>query len=251
MSRGRRILFVTGLHRSGTTLVHSILRNHPDCSGFINTGAGEDEGQHLQDVVPIAGKFGGAGKFGFDERSHMDEDSELCTEESATRIWNSWSPHWDLTREILLEKSPPTLVRTRYFQKLFPNAEFLIVVRHPIAVSMATQKWSRTTPVELLKHWIVSHLRFEKDSQRLKRVLIVRYEDVVSRTNETFAEIFEFFGLKSHDVESPTRGGLNRYYDTLWEDYLANAPDALEQYRAIVPVLSPLALRYRYGTKTY
>jgi len=46
-----RIVFVAGLHRSGTSLVHRCLAAHPDVSGFADTGVPEDEGQHLQTVA--------------------------------------------------------------------------------------------------------------------------------------------------------------------------------------------------------
>lgn len=49
-----------GLHRSGTTLLFRMLREHPEISGFANNpdanewlGA-EDEGQYLQSVYPPA-----------------------------------------------------------------------------------------------------------------------------------------------------------------------------------------------------
>ena len=46
------LVFVGGLHRSGTSLVHRCLASHPAVSGFSDTGVPEDEGQHLQTVYP-------------------------------------------------------------------------------------------------------------------------------------------------------------------------------------------------------
>ena len=46
------LVFVGGLHRSGTSLVHRCLALHPAVSGFSGTGVPEDEGQHLQTVYP-------------------------------------------------------------------------------------------------------------------------------------------------------------------------------------------------------
>jgi hypothetical protein len=47
---GERLVFIGGLHRSGTSIVHRCLSDHPDVSGFQSTGVWEDEGQHLQSV---------------------------------------------------------------------------------------------------------------------------------------------------------------------------------------------------------
>ena len=50
---GRRYVFVCGLHRSGTSLITRSLMDHPEVSGFRDTGAIEDEGQFLQTVLPL------------------------------------------------------------------------------------------------------------------------------------------------------------------------------------------------------
>jgi len=50
----RQYVFIAGLHRSGTSVLARCLREHPQISGFRNTGVPEDEGQHLQDVYPAA-----------------------------------------------------------------------------------------------------------------------------------------------------------------------------------------------------
>ena len=79
----RRILFIGGLHRSGTSILHRIMRVHPDISGFTDTGVPEDEGQHLQTLFPVGMAFGGPGRFGFDPRAYMDESHPLATREAA------------------------------------------------------------------------------------------------------------------------------------------------------------------------
>ena len=46
------------------------------------------------------------------------------------------------------------MLMTRFLQATFPGqARFVLVVRHPVAVACATQKWSATRPHELLRHW--------------------------------------------------------------------------------------------------
>ena len=58
-----RHLFICGLHRSGTSPLHRLLRAQPGVSGMADPRAKEDEGQYLQQAVPIGEAFGGPGQF--------------------------------------------------------------------------------------------------------------------------------------------------------------------------------------------
>jgi len=74
-----RLVFLAGLHRSGTTLLARLLAAHPEISGFSETGVPADEGQHLQGVYPAAREYGGPGRFGFAPESHVTETSPLVS----------------------------------------------------------------------------------------------------------------------------------------------------------------------------
>src|ERR1700691_2539156 len=81
IAESHHFVFLGGLHRSGTTLLFRMLREHPEISGFENNKvkeewlAPEDEGQFLQTVYPPAVFFGGPGKFAFAPEAHMTEES--------------------------------------------------------------------------------------------------------------------------------------------------------------------------------
>src|SRR3954453_22034341 len=133
-----QLLFVGGLHRSGTTPLARALSAHPDISGFSDTGVPEDEGQHLQDGYRPAYALGGPGLFARNKAAHLTETSDLATEQSAARLWKSWAPYWDLSRRVLVEKSASNVVMTRFLQKIVPEAAFLVVIRHPVVVTLST-----------------------------------------------------------------------------------------------------------------
>lgn len=213
-----RLVFVAGLHRSGTTPLSSLLAAHPEISGFHATGVKEDEGQHLQDVYPAAREFGGAGRFAMDPRSHLTEESELVTEDNARRLVAQWISHWDLDRRLLLEKSPPNLVRTRFLQALFPDARFVVVVRHPVVVALSTQKWAGPLAglAPLLEHWIRAHEAFLTDVEHLRNVHVVKYERLVDDPAGTLAGVAEFLGLSRTIDPGALDGHRSDAYVSRW-----------------------------------
>ena len=214
----RKFIFLAGLHRSGTSLLHEIIREHPKISGFSETGVPEDEGQHLQSVYEPAKSFGGPGKFAFDHRSYMNESHSLATEESAKAIFKQWSRHYDLSREYLIEKSPPNIIRTRFLQKLYPDCKIVVILRHPIAVSYATKKWSKTSIKSLLEHSLLAYESFLKDMKALNSVYILRYEEFVLEPQKVVDEVYGFLGLRSNKISNDVRCNVNEKYFLMWEN---------------------------------
>lgn len=216
-------IFVAGLHRSGTSIIFKTLRDHPEISGFEKTRVPEDEGQHLQTVFATAKEYGGAGRFGFDPASHLDETSPLATEENAKKLFSQWSPYWDLSQPCLLEKSPPNLVRTRFFQALFPNSYFVVLTRHPAAMAFAEQKYKRDLTIRhLLEHWFVTHERFDADRAHLRRVRVVKYEDFVAAPAETLAPIFSDLGIGQVPPSRKVLSTVNEKYLGQWHSFRRN-----------------------------
>ena len=192
----QRLVFVGGLHRSGTSLLAQLIADHPDASGLAATGVPEDEGQHVQDVYPPGGSYGGPGRFARSPAAHLTETSVLALPENATRLRASWDPYWDLSKSVLVEKSPPNLIMGRYLQTLFPDAALIFMVRHPVAVTLATLKWRpRTTLPRLMQHWFRAHEIAREDLPSLRKVYVVSYEHLMHHTEQTLAGVQNFLGL--------------------------------------------------------
>jgi hypothetical protein len=216
---GHQLVFLAGLHRSGTTLLARLLAAHPQVSGFSGSGAPADEGQHLQSVYPSDHEHGRPGRFGFAPEMHLTESSPLVSEQSAATLFEEWSPHWDLSRPLLLEKSPPNLLKTRFLQALFPNSAFVVLVRHPIPVSLATARWRRTRRYHrLLEHWLRCHALFEADRDQLERVYVTQYEQLVREPEAVLQGIFEFLELEPIAPNEPVEQGANEGYFAQWQE---------------------------------
>lgn len=214
-------VFVGGLHRSGTSLVSRAIASHPEVSAFADTGVPEDEGQHLQSVFPPAIRFGGPGKFSFARDAHLTEHSPLATDDNAHRLYDEWRRYWDVSRPFLLEKSPPNLIRMRFLQHLFPNTYFVMLVRHPVAVALATKKWSKSSNYSLFRHWVVAHRLFEADRKHVDRVLTVKYEDFTADTARTMDTIRRFLGLQQAGETVDIIPGVNDRYFSSWAEFKA------------------------------
>lgn len=212
-----RHLFIAGVHRSGTSLIHELLREHPDVSGFKDTPAYmEDEGQFLQSVYPRGEVFGGPGRFAFDPRAHMTGEHPLATADNARRLFEQWREYWDLDKPVLVEKSPPTILRTRFFQTLFPGSRFLVILRHPVAVAYATRKWSRTSIMSLIDHTLTAYEIFDRDREYLEACHVVHYEDFVARPGPVFGDILAFMDLAPRPVEREVSAAVNERYFEQW-----------------------------------
>lgn len=222
---GRRFLFLGGLHRSGTTLLHRLLGAHPDTSGFTDTGVPRDEGQHLQNVFPAANQFGGAGRFAFAPEARLIETSPLVSVANRDRLLREWGAYYDLTKPVLLEKSPPNLIRARFFQALLPNTRFVFIVRHPLAVAAATVKWSQTTLAELVLHWCLAHRLMLSDLDRLDHALVLRYEDFVEAPQFWLDAAFRLAELSPIRVSERVEN-RNAPYFAIWEQQQAAHNDA-------------------------
>jgi Sulfotransferase family len=241
---GHQFVFLAGLHRSGTTLLARLLAAHPSVSGFSGTGVPADEGQLLQTVYPAAKVYGGPGRFGFAPESHLTEESPLATAESARTLFEEWSPHWDLSQPVLLEKSPPNLLKTRFLQALFPGSSFVVILRHPIPVTIPTSKWRRTRRYHrLLEHWLRCYELFSADRERLERVHVIRYEELVRDPTAVLRGIFEFLGLAPIPPSEPVAAGANERYFREWRE--------LQRDPRMHAYLTLASLRYERRTRRF
>jgi hypothetical protein len=243
LSKSKRFIFVAGLHRSGTSLIYQWLRSHAEVSGFAQTGVQEDEGQHLQDVMPSDEMCGGPGCFAFNPKSRLNEHSAIASDAAKRRLLSKWSRYLDPGKTWWVEKSPPNLVRCRFLQALFVDARFVIIVRHPIPVALATAKWSRRTVAEMVSHWEACHAFLLDDYAHLKNAIVLRYEDIMSEPAVALSQIFDLTGLQL-PKPSAIFSDRNAQYFAKWG--AATAAKAHLEHMVSLGVLGGIAGQFGY-----
>ena len=225
MVESQRCVFVGGLHRSGTTPLARAIASHPQVSGLSGTGVKEEEGQHLQNVYPRAREFGGAGRFARVGLAHLTEESPLVSPENAQRLWDAWSPYWDLSRPYLLEKSPPNLIMSRFLQALFPESAQIMIIRHPVVVALSTVKWRRlvsrnwqnhTSLAQLVEHWVIAHELMMADSFAIRRLHVLRYEDLVADPVRELAAVQGLLGFEAPIPHGTLKPSHSEPYQEQW-----------------------------------
>jgi hypothetical protein len=228
IAQAHHFVLCCGLHRSGTTLLFRMLREHPQMSGFTNNQVAtewlalEDEGQFLQSVYPPGIVYGGPGSFAFSPGAHLTENSELLTPDNKAQLALDWFPYWDLSKHYLLEKSPPNILMTRFLQSAFPKTSFVAIVRHPVAVSLATTKWSTRSLDSLIEHWLVAHEILREDLPHLQNGMTVKYETLIAEPEATLGEIYAFLGVPPHGTTFEATTEHNQRYFAQWRDMAKN-----------------------------
>lgn len=258
MLRPERLVFVGGLHRSGTTPLARVVASHPGVSGLSETGVKEDEGQHVQRVYPKAKLYGGAGRFALDDRAHLTEASPLVSSTTAERLLEAWTPYWDLDKPLLLEKSPPNLVMGRFLQAVFPGSAMVIVLRHPVVVALSTQKWrrlasrnplNRTSLSDLVRHWLRAHELLRQDLPFLARVHLLRYEDLVADPQSELVRIQRFLGLSEPIPSGGMNPSFSNPYEAQWEAMTVGTPWKRQRRAAIEERFGDQIAEYGYDVR--
>ena len=207
-----RYVFVGGLHRSGTTLVASLLEAHSEVRGLSAAPVPEGEGVFLQGAIPHDALAGVPGQFAERPEMHLTEGCRFDSAAVRDRLrsdWDLWYPPGGRWR---VENSPVNLLRARLYQQLFPASQFVFVTRHPLAVARATAKWSDRGEAALLGHWSRAHELLLGDLPYLHNWMVIRFEDLCARPESEIARLFAFLSLDPPAAAPIVDGGRGGAY---------------------------------------
>lgn len=242
----KKYLFIGGLHRSGTSILYKTLASSRKISKHVKTGVAKDEGQHIQSVYPSVRKVGKPGNFCLLKSYHYTEKSPFVTIKNRKKILQEWSRYWDYSKPILMEKSPPNLIHTRFLQALIPNSYFIIIMRNPIVVAEATSKWNHQKLEKHIRNWVVGYDTLYNDIKHLKNVLIIKYENLCENPAKIMKQVEKLLG-ESLDIDPKMLDKLvncnGKYLDIYKKGQKKVNPKIIKKYGA------KILQKYHYGMK--
>lgn len=227
-------LFLGGCHKSGTTLLRNLLDGHTDLFTFPGDGFGirfaasvakRKQSEHLPYLVqaalscasmPIAGEkpfwiLGG------ESRAYLDVarviDRRISHGRSASQLLEALvfgfaeSSCQERQPRYLVEKSTFNVEDAIALARLYPDAKFLQIVRHPGAVVAAQKRkqprkgrdYSFRGECEALARSLAAGIRGRK-TLGFGRWYVVRFEDLLSNPRDCMAGVSQWLGLEYQDI---------------------------------------------------
>lgn len=163
-------LFVLCPPYCGSTLLWKLLATSERVSAL------PQEGQFLPEVEPIM------------RERPWDRDLQLPWGD----IKAAWERYWDASKPVLLEKSPPNIVRATTIAEHFVPAQFIIMVRNPYAHAeglIRRNEW----PLRRAANFALMCLRTQaENAAKLNDSLVFTYEDLVSNPPAACAQLSAF-----------------------------------------------------------
>lgn len=249
-------VFLVGFPRSGTTLLDVILRGHPEIAtleeyplissavtSLQQCADGEPDGiatmsQH--DLTRIRAAY-------FEERAkHLDNSAD--------------------GKPVIVDKLPLNLIEAGFIHRVFPNAKFILALRHPcdsvLSCYMHTFRLN-SAMANFLSLEDAAHLYdqafslWDKYHTKLPlQVFEIRYEDIVADMEATIRPLIEFLGLEWNDGVLDHTGTASKSridtpsYNQVVEPIYKRADGRWTRYedafRPVMPVLKPWIKKHDY-----
>ena len=183
--------FIIGTNNSGTTLLQKIIKSHPEISDM---GA---EGQFRTYFLANDKRLG------VDRLSSQHLEMFRLTENDEAQnervFFDWWFAYQGPKKRMLMEKSTPNILRTRWLQRWFNNPKFLVIVRTPYAVVEGMLRKVNCSFEEATNHWKTVHEVLRNDSSHLENLKIITYSDLTDNTAVVLEEIYDFLSVESRN----------------------------------------------------
>jgi len=250
-------IFVVGFPRSGTTLLEQVLDAHPclqsmDENPFFNRLAGilGNHDRRILDDLSVLRQF---------DVDELRKRYHAMVDERVRRNWDAR----------LVDKNPLNMHWLPVMVRLFPEARFILAVRHPCDVLLSCYMQSFRSSalaaacgsLERLAHGYVETMQRWLEEVDILRpsVMVSRYEDLVDDFPQQVSRIAGFLGLEDSSpmlgFDQHARGKAyiaTPSYSQVIEPVNRKAVGRWHKYSAyfepVLPVLEPMLRHWGYDT---
>lgn len=200
--------FVVGAPRSGTTLVRSMLRGHPEIEIPGETNflprliqlerfwwrRGRLDVALFQRLAFANGRLLLNGLRPDDVVQAFDRRPPRAPTEAITMLFSCMS-HGEFR---IGDKTPLYVEHVPLLARYFPSSRFIVVTRHPldVAVSLCEQPWGPDSTILGAHWWAKSMGKLDTDALDGDRLSVCRLEDLVSNPEKKLTELCHFLGLE-------------------------------------------------------
>jgi tetratricopeptide (TPR) repeat protein len=242
-------VFLVGFPRSGTTLLDQILSSHPAVR------VTEEKPVVDKMLAELPRMTGSSAKSWIDNKDYPACISTLTGAQIDELRKVFYAEHGSSDGKLLVDKLPLNMVHTAFIRRVFPEAKFILALRHPCdsVLSCFMQRFSLNAAMV--------HFLDLKDAARLydkaftiwhasnTAAHVVKYEDVVGDFRATIKNLLDYLGLDwdervmEYDKTAKERGVINTpSYRQVTEKIYTRASGRWLRYRLqMQPVIDTLA----------
>ena len=239
----RNIAFITGLPRSGTTLIDRMFDAHPDIQVLE-----ELEGLHMAESV-------------------LDDGGTI--EQARDTYWQFIESYVDVdSNKMIVDKNPINVLYLDVVPKIFPQAKVILVLRHPYDAALScfmqdfdagpvtAQFLNLKSTGKICAQLLQVMYQFEKaQPDRTNRL---HYENLVEDFSAEVTRLLAFIGMQWHsDIENyaalaaQSNPIMTASYDQVTKPIYSNAIDRWRNYEDLIkPLRDALAEKLVYFSYT-
>lgn len=193
--RYHRFLFILSPPYCGSTLLAELISSSKSVS--INNPFGTREGQKLPTVRKIM----------FEHKNRWDTSFDFDWK----IIKKEWMKYWDLSCPILLDKSPPNIIRTKSIINLFNPSYFIIFYRNPYAQCESLIRRHNMKPL-LAAEFVLRSLEYQiQNISAIENAVNISYEFLTEQT-ENAIKIMTTLLPELKDIQSDQEFSAHNYY---------------------------------------
>lgn len=248
--------FLVGFPRSGTTLLDVILRGHPDIATLEEyplISKAVTALHHCCDGEPAAIETMSADDLSHIRRAYFEERSKHLSDE-------------DQSKPIIVDKLPLNLIEAGFIQRIFPDAKFILALRHPcdsvlscymhtFKLNSAMANFLNLSDAAHLYHEAFSTWQMYQDKMPIS-AFEIRYEDIVADLEGTIRPLISFLGLNWHDgvldhtgtarktrIDTPS---YNQVIEPIYKRADGRWTKYVDAFAPVMPTLKPWIEKHGY-----